>query len=158
MSVLKSLPRKSAPQAEAGCNQQTPLQGTSLAGHGLRWLGEGTTVSPRLIIWRGECLTQERWHLWAGTQHWDHGSCLISSLLEATQPNLSLYDSSLLWAVFHLLEPRVSGHEWDFFVLALLEGEWVSRRLPSYPGRWNPHWFSQPDIMWTPLPRTSSLG
>ena len=63
---------------------------------------------------RGECSTKERWCLQCGrvTQRGDSGCHLFSSIPRATNPSLSLCDSSPLCTPH--LEPSVSVYECDF--------------------------------------------
>lgn len=50
-----------------------------------------------------------------GTQHGLPGRCAVSCLPATTHPILSSQDSSVLWAMLSLQEPRLSDCEWGFF-------------------------------------------
>ena len=58
--------------------------------------------------------------------------------------------------LFPSLEPRVSVCEWES-LFGLFKSQ-MGLQQPSSLSRSNPHWFSQPDVLGTPLPGTCALG
>ena len=86
-------------------------------------------LSPKLMLYGGECSTKESWRLMCGrvSQHRDPGGCPFGSLPTATNPILSSHHSSQLCPPF----TRALG-EWlqtRSCALALLKDAWVSSRL-----------------------------
>lgn len=88
-------------------------------------------------------------------QHGDPDGCPLTSLPRTTNPSPSSHDSSPLFP------PRAGAQgEWlqmGFCALACFSSRLCLSRAGGGGERQNPSWFSQPNVMWVPLPGSGAL-
>ena len=107
----------------------------------------GTGATLRLMPYAGECLAQDRWHLWAV---WERDLAEGHCCLTAMPFSLFLYDSVPIQTADPPLDPRANAANEILCTGSLRERLTRVGKIPAG--------FSQPDTVWAHIPESGAAG
>ena len=151
------IPTKSTWTSIPQPRQLTPQQGMTSTGWGDRESRSDYYISPGWCHKEGSSPPKKDGFGNIGEELSTEVLAAVSSALSPEPQTPACPHPTPFCFILSLPDTRVSGCKWDFMNWPFKRVP-VSSRLLSLPGRQNPHWYSQPEIIWMPLPGSGALA